>query len=115
MNGEHMFADGVESLCFLEGMFRLELFCYGERGEDGKAARVPAGRLVLPPVGFLKAYETMGELVRRLREQGLVTHQPQPQPEPKAGADEGGKTQPEAFNSPSVPRVPSASNSPNFQ
>lgn len=108
-----MFADGVESLSFLEGMFRLELFCYGERGEDGKAARVPAGRLVLPPAGFLKAYETMGELVRRLREQGFVTQQPQPQLEPKVGADEGGgKTQPEAFNSPSVPGAP---NSPNFQ
>lgn len=107
-----MYADGVESLSFLEGMFRLELFCYGERGEDGKATRVPAGRLVLPPAGFLKAYETMGELVRRLREQGLVTQQPQA--ESRAGADDGSghEARTEVFNSPGAANAP---NSPNFQ
>lgn len=66
------YADGVESVSFQEGMLRLELFCYGPPGEDGKATRQSAGRLVLPPAGFLRAYEAMGELVRRLRASGLV-------------------------------------------
>lgn len=72
MEKQRIYADGVESLTMLEGMVRLDLFCYGAGGAQGKAARQVTGQLVLPPAAFLRLYGAMGELVRRLEEGGVV-------------------------------------------
>lgn len=56
----------------LEGMVRLDLFCYEDKGGQGNAARSVTEQIVLPPAAFLRAYEAMGELVRRMEQGGLV-------------------------------------------
>ncbi len=72
MNTRHIYADGVERLTMLEGMVRLDLFCYEDKGGPEKAARRVTEQIVLPPAAFLRAYEAMGELVRRMEEGGVV-------------------------------------------
>lgn len=56
----------------LEGMVRLDLFCYEDKGGQEKAVRRVTEQVVLPPAAFLRAYEAMGELVRRMEEGGVV-------------------------------------------
>lgn len=103
-----LYADGVESVSLLEGMMRVELFCYAGREEGGSARRELVGRLVLPPAGFLKAYEAMGVLVRRLEEQGLVARRPGATPDGAAVVSEKGAGERDA-------RGGLASASPNFE
>ncbi len=67
-----MYADGLERVTLLEGLVRLDFYCANESLPDGKVSHEPAGRLMLPPAAFLRAYEAMGQLVARMEEAGLV-------------------------------------------
>ncbi len=80
-----MYADGLSQVTLLEGLVRMDFFCAGEQAEDGKVTHEHAGRLLLPPVGFLRAYEAMGELISRMEEAGLV-HRNTSAPAPAAQA-----------------------------
>ncbi len=72
-----MYADGLSQVTLLEGLVRMDFYCAGEQADDGSVTHEPAGRLLLPPVGFLRAYEAMGELIARMEEAGLVhRHEP---------------------------------------
>lgn len=69
------YADGVEDVALAGGMVRMRLFCYASRPEEmpGEVPlREDAGQLVLPPAGFLKAFEAMEQLVCRLEAAGMV-------------------------------------------
>ncbi len=67
-----MYADGISQVTLLEGLVRMDLFCSGEQAADGTVSQESVGRLLLPPVGFLRAYEAMGELIARMEAAGLV-------------------------------------------
>lgn len=110
MEKQRIYADGVESLTMLEGMVRLDLFCYGEggAGAQGKAVRQVTGQLVLPPAAFLRLYGAMGELVRRLEEGGVVKRRGAAPAVPAATVPHGDAPSPDPAN-------PSPNSSPNFE
>ena len=86
MNAPH-YCDGIESISLAAGMVRLELFVFGkEAPEKGKTPeRHVIGQIVMPPQGFLQAYNGMQRLMAQLEKQGLVRRDAKPAPE-------GGKT-----------------------
>lgn len=69
----YYYADGVENITFAEGMIRINLFHYGER-QGQQCAREVTEQLVLPPAGFLRAFESARRLVEQMEQQGLITN-----------------------------------------
>lgn len=69
---KYYFADGVEDISFSEGMVRLNLFHYGEK-RNGNIPHEITEQLILPPTGFLRAFETMQKMIAQMEKQGLIT------------------------------------------
>lgn len=69
------YADGVEDITFAEGMIRINLFHFGER-QGQQCAHEVTEQLVLPPAGFLRAFESARQLVEQMERQGLITKAP---------------------------------------
>ena len=69
---KEFFADGIGQIHFAGGMLRLDLVTL-QPGEDGKAP-VPASnvRLIMPPQGFLAAFNSMQQLIDKLVEAGVL-------------------------------------------
>ncbi len=78
---DYHYADGLERISFAGGMIRLDFFQYEDEQTSGAATAAPENapehaltqRLVMPPMGFLKAYEAMGQLVAQLEASGMIT------------------------------------------
>ena len=68
-----VYCDGIESISIAHGMVRLELFTYARAEAKGKEPeRVRSAQVVMPPQGFLQAYNGMAQLMKQLETQGLV-------------------------------------------
>lgn len=69
---KELFADGIGQIHFAGGMLRFDLVTL-QPGEDGKAP-VPASnvRLIMPPQGFLAAFNSMLQLIDKLVEAGVL-------------------------------------------
>lgn len=74
---DYYYADGVGAVVFSEGMVRMDLFHYGEKistepGTELSFSRELTGQLILPPMGFLLAFEAMGQLIGQMEKAGLL-------------------------------------------
>lgn len=86
---EYRYADGLEEITLSAGMVRLELFHYtGEPARDGseRGAREVTQQLILPPAGFVEAYEAMRRFMEQLEAGGVVTRHPAPPRAPEASS-----------------------------
>ena len=69
---KEIFADGFGQIHFAGGMVRFDLMTL-QPGEEGKAP-VPESkiRLIMPPQGFLSAFNSMQQLIDKLVAAGVV-------------------------------------------
>ena len=69
---KEIFADGIGQIHFAGAMVRFD-FVTLQPGEDG-AAPVPQSniRVIMPPQGFLSAYNSMQQLIDKLLEAGVL-------------------------------------------
>ena len=69
---KEIFADGIGQIHFAGAMVRFD-FVTLQPGEDG-AAPVPQSniRVIMPPQGFLSAYNSMQQLIDKLVEAGVL-------------------------------------------
>ena len=69
---KEIFADGIGQIHFAGGMVRFDLMTL-QPGEEGKAP-VPESsvRLIMPPQGFLSAFNSMQQLIDKLVEAGVL-------------------------------------------
>ena len=69
---KEIFADGIGQIHFAGGMVRFD-FMTLQPTEEGKAP-VPQNsmRVIMPPMGFLNAFNSMQQLINKLVEAGVV-------------------------------------------
>lgn len=69
---KEIFADGIGQIHFAGAMVRFD-FVTLQPGENG-AAPVPQSniRVIMPPQGFLSAYNSMQQLIDKLLEAGVL-------------------------------------------
>ena len=69
---KEIFADGIGQIHFAGGMVRYD-FVSLQPEEEGKAPVPKANvRIVMPPQGFLAAYNSMQQLIDKLLEAGVL-------------------------------------------
>ena len=69
---KEIFADGIGQIHFAGGMVRFDLVTLQPQ-EEGKAPiPEPKLRLIMPPQGFLAAFDSMQQLINKLVEAGVV-------------------------------------------
>ncbi len=72
MNKKEVFADGIGQIHFAGGMVRFD-FITLQPEEDGKAPAPQSNmRIIMPPQGFLNAFNSMQQLIDKLLEAGLL-------------------------------------------
>ena len=72
MNKKEVFADGIGQIHFAGGMVRFD-FITLQPEEDGKAPAPQSHmRIIMPPQGFLNAFNSMQQLIDKLLEAGLL-------------------------------------------
>ena len=72
-NKKEIFADGIGQIHFAGGMVRFD-FVTLQPGEDGAAPPpVVNERIIMPPQGFLGAFNSMQQLIDKLVEAGVLT------------------------------------------
>ena len=71
MNKKEIFADGIGQIHFAGGMVRFDFMTL--QPEEGKEP-VPQSntRVIMPPQGFLMAYNSMQQLIDKLLEAGVL-------------------------------------------
>ncbi len=69
---KEIFADGIGQIHFAGGMVRFD-FVTLQPGEEGKAPAPQSNvRIIMPPQGFLGAYNSMQQLIDKLLEAGVL-------------------------------------------
>ncbi|MEI3038877.1 MAG: hypothetical protein V8T90_07370 [Victivallales bacterium] len=69
---KEIFADGIGQIHFSGGMVRYD-FVTLQPEEDGKAPAAESNiRVIMPPSGFLNAFNSMQELIDKLLENGVL-------------------------------------------
>ena len=68
---KEIFADGIGQIHFAGGMVRYD-FVTVQPAEDGKAATQSNVRIIMPPQGFLAAFNSMQQLIDKLVEAGVL-------------------------------------------
>ena len=72
-NKKEIFADGIGQIPFAGGVGRFD-FVTLQPGEDGAAPTpVVNERIIMPPQGFLGAFNSMQQLIDKLVEAGVLT------------------------------------------
>lgn len=67
-----IFADGIGQIHFAGGMVRFD-FVTLQPGEEGKAATSTSNvRIIMPPQGFLGAFNSMQQLIDKLVEADVL-------------------------------------------
>ncbi|MBQ9501508.1 MAG: hypothetical protein IJU70_05065 [Lentisphaeria bacterium] len=69
---KEIFADGIGQIHFVGGMVRFDYVTL-QPGQDG-AAPTPEGniRIIMPPQGFLGAFNSMQQLIDKLLDAGIL-------------------------------------------
>ena len=72
MDKKEIYADGIGQIHFAAGMVRFD-FVTLQPEEDGKAP-IPQSniRIIMPPQGFLGAYNSMQKLIDKLVDNGIL-------------------------------------------
>ncbi|MBP5182080.1 MAG: hypothetical protein J6331_03515 [Lentisphaeria bacterium] len=69
---KEIFADGLGQIHFAGGMVRFD-FMTLQPGEEGKAPTPESHtRVIMPPQGFLSAFNSMQQLIDKLVEAGVL-------------------------------------------
>lgn len=69
---KELFADGIGQIHFAGGMVRFD-FVTLQPTEDGKAPKAEATmRVIMPPQGFLGAFNSMQQLIDKLLKAGVL-------------------------------------------
>ncbi len=69
---KEIFADGIGQVHFAGGMVRFD-FVTLQPEENGKApVPQPNVRIIMPPQGFLAAFDSMQQLIDKLLEAGVI-------------------------------------------
>ena len=70
---KEIFADGIGQIHFAGGMIRFDLVTLQPNEEEGKAP-IPESktRLIMPPQGFLAAFNSMQQLIDKLVDAGVL-------------------------------------------
>lgn len=69
---KEIFADGIGQIHFAGGMVRFD-FMTLQPEEDGKTPTPKSNiRVIMPPQGFLGAYNSMQQLINKLVEAGVL-------------------------------------------
>lgn len=86
MDKKEIFADGIGQIHFAGGMVRFD-FVTLQPEEEGKAPTPKSStRIIMPPQGFLGAYNSMQKLIDKLVENGVLQkNEPAPAPAPAKG------------------------------
>ncbi len=72
MEKKEIFADGIGQIHFAGNMVRFD-FVTLQPGEDGQApVPVVSERIIMPPQGFLGAFNSMQQLIDKLLEAGVL-------------------------------------------
>lgn len=73
---EEIYADGIGQIHFAGNMVRFD-FMTLQPGADG-AAPTPEykERIIMPPMGFLAAFQSMQQLIDKLVDAGVLTKNP---------------------------------------
>ena len=72
MDKKEIYADGVGQIHFAGGMVRYD-FVTLQPTEDGKAPEAKSNvRVIMPPQGFLNAFNSMQQLIDKLLEAGVL-------------------------------------------
>ncbi len=68
---KEIFADGIGQIHFAGGMVRFDFMTLQpQEGKDPEAA--PSLRIIMPPQGFLGAFNSMQQLIDKLLEAGVL-------------------------------------------
>ena len=69
---KEIFADGLGQIHLVGGLVRYDFMTY-QPTEDGKPTEVRASvRIIMPPQGFLTAFNSMQQLIDKLLEAGVL-------------------------------------------
>ena len=80
MDKKEIYADGVGQIHFAGGMVRYD-FVTLQPTEDGKAPEAKSNvRVIMPPQGFLAAFNSMQQLIDKLVEAGVLQKNEQAAP-----------------------------------
>lgn len=72
MSKKEIFADGIGQIHFAGGMVRFD-FVTLQPEEDGKTPTPQSNvRIIMPPQGFLGAFNSMQQLINKLLEAGVL-------------------------------------------
>jgi len=72
MEKKEIFADGIGQIHFAGNMVRFD-FVTLQPTEDGKAPKAePKMRIIMPPQGFLGAFDSMQRLIEKLVAAGVL-------------------------------------------
>ncbi len=71
-----VYADGVYQIHMIEQTIRLDLMRLQPSPENTTPVPKPFERVVLTPQGFLRTYEAMTQIVKKLEELGLIRRNP---------------------------------------
>jgi hypothetical protein len=66
------FADGFHGLCVVNGVARMTFFVDGSDPNTGAMHRRAAFRLVMPLNGLVDVHEAVGEMIGKLKRDGLL-------------------------------------------
>ncbi len=83
MAEQEIFVDGIGKIHFTAGMVRFDMISL-DPVEEGKDP-VPRNkvRIIMPPEGFLSAFNTMQNLIDQLLENGILTKNQKSKPKKK--------------------------------
>ena len=71
MDKKEIFADGIGQIHFAGNMVRFDFVSL--QPEDGKAPKAEGQvRIIMPPQGFLGAFDSMQKLINKLIEAGVL-------------------------------------------
>ncbi|OGV31862.1 MAG: hypothetical protein A2020_04055 [Lentisphaerae bacterium GWF2_45_14] len=70
---KEIFVDGIGQIHFLNGMVRYDLISLQPNQENQKQP-IPEmkARIIMPPEGFLRTFDTMQKLIDQLSEAGII-------------------------------------------
>jgi hypothetical protein len=74
MADKQIYCDGVMNISLVGGMVRLDLFTLSPTEKDKKGAPAPtlSRQIVMPPDGFMQAFNGMSRLIQQLKDKGMV-------------------------------------------
>ncbi len=72
------FCDGFGNIAFVGSMVRMEIVVLSptKKNKDGRVEREHLGQVVMPPEAFLQGFAAMQNLVKQLKDKGIIQERP---------------------------------------